>query len=110
MYEYSLFQVLEGERPLASQNTKLGQFDMGGIPLRPAGEVKIEVTFSLDEDSILHVTAVETSKGVSKALTIKNDKGTVSYTGSQNTIQYRKNFDHPCFISSNKCFLFTMII
>ena len=100
------FQVLEGERPLASQNTKLGQFSMGGIPLRPAGEVQIEVTFSLDEDSILHVTAVETSKGVSKALTIKNDKGILDHKIGYNT--GKMFIIH--FLNSSHKLLFTIII
>ncbi|KAL1497925.1 hypothetical protein ABEB36_008805 [Hypothenemus hampei] len=71
-------QVFEGERAMTKDNNLLGTFDLSGIPPAPRGVPKIDVTFDLDANGILNVTAVETGTGKSKNITIKNDKGRLS--------------------------------
>lgn len=67
--------VFEGERALVKDNHKLGGFDLSGIPPAPRGTAQIEVTFEIDENSILTVNAHEKGTGQSESLTITNDKG-----------------------------------
>ncbi len=64
-----MIKVYQGERPIASENRLLGQFELTGIPPAPRGVPQIEVTFDLDADGILHVKAVD--KGTSKEASIK---------------------------------------
>jgi endoplasmic reticulum chaperone BiP len=67
--------VYEGERALVKDNHDLGKFDMTGIPPAPRGVPKIEVTFEIDENSILTVSAHEQGTGKSESISITNDKG-----------------------------------
>ncbi|MBF0522091.1 MAG: molecular chaperone DnaK [Candidatus Omnitrophica bacterium] len=62
-------RVLQGERPMANDNTELGRFDLVGIPPAPRGLPQIEVTFDIDTNGIVHVTAKD--KGTGKEQTIK---------------------------------------
>lgn len=55
--------VLAGENPKARANKLLGRFDLVGIPPAPAQQPEIEVTFHVDEDNILHVSAVDLDTG-----------------------------------------------
>ncbi|KAJ8915041.1 hypothetical protein NQ315_016016, partial [Exocentrus adspersus] len=71
-------QVFEGERAMTRDNNLLGTFDLSGIPPAPRGVPKIDVTFDLDANGILNVSALENSTGNSKKITIKNDKGRLS--------------------------------
>jgi heat shock protein 1/8 len=71
-------QVFEGERAMTKDNNLLGTFDLSGIPPAPRGVPKIDVTFDLDANGILNVSAKEVSTGKSKNITIKNDKGRLS--------------------------------
>lgn len=71
-------QIFEGERTMTKDNHKLGQFDLNGIPSAPRGVPQIEVTFELDENSILSVSAKEQGTGTSESITITNDKGRLS--------------------------------
>ncbi|XP_058169902.1 heat shock protein 70 B2-like [Anopheles ziemanni] len=71
-------QVFEGERAMTKDNNLLGQFDLSGIPPAPRGVPQIEVTFDLDANGILNVSAKEKSTGKEKTITIKNDKGRLS--------------------------------
>ncbi|KAF2883469.1 hypothetical protein ILUMI_22711 [Ignelater luminosus] len=71
-------QVFEGERAMTKDNNLLGTFDLTGIPPAPRGVPKIEVTFNLDANGILNVSAKDTSSGKEKNITIKNDKGRLS--------------------------------
>ncbi|KAF7279111.1 hypothetical protein GWI33_007624 [Rhynchophorus ferrugineus] len=71
-------QVFEGERAMTKDNNLLGTFDLTGIPPAPRGVPKIEVTFDLDANGILNVSAKDTSSGKSRNITIKNDKGRLS--------------------------------
>ncbi|XP_060533426.1 heat shock protein 70 A1-like [Cylas formicarius] len=71
-------QVFEGERAMTKDNNLLGTFDLTGIPPAPRGVPKVEVTFDLDANGILNVSAKDTSSGNSRNITIKNDKGRLS--------------------------------
>nr|ADX42267.1 heat shock protein 70-S1 [Stratiomys singularior] len=71
-------QVFEGERAMTKDNNLLGTFNLTGIPPAPRGVPKVEVTFDLDANGILNVSAKDTSTGNSKNITIKNDKGRLS--------------------------------
>lgn len=71
-------QIFEGERAMTVDNNKLGTFDLTGIPPAPRGVPHIEVTFDLDVNGILNVTAADKSSGNSKNITIKNDRGRLS--------------------------------
>ncbi|XP_045456579.1 heat shock protein 68-like isoform X17 [Melitaea cinxia] len=71
-------QVYEGERAMTKDNNLLGTFDLTGIPPAPRGVPKIDVTFDLDANGILNVSAKENSTGRSKNIVIKNDKGRLS--------------------------------
>ncbi|XP_063988876.1 heat shock protein 70 B2-like [Diachasmimorpha longicaudata] len=71
-------QVFEGERAMTKDNNLLGTFELTGIAPAPRGVPKIEVTFDLDANGILHVTAKDTGSGRSRDVTIRNDKGRLS--------------------------------
>jgi L1 cell adhesion molecule like protein len=73
-----LIQVFEGERKFTKDNNKLGTFELSGIPPAPRGVPKIEVSFDLDANGILNVTAKDTSTGKSNKITITNDSGRLS--------------------------------
>lgn len=67
--------VYEGERALTKDNHNLGKFDMTGIPPAPKGVPQIEVTFEIDENSILTVSAADKGTGKKESITIENDSG-----------------------------------
>ena len=67
-------QVFEGERPMTKDNHLLGKFDLNGIPPAPRGVPQIEVTFQIDENGILIVTAEDKGSGNTEAITITNDQ------------------------------------
>ena len=71
-------QVYEGERAMTKDNNLLGRFDLTGIPPAPRGVPKIEVSFDIDADGILAVSAKDQSTGRSNAITITNDTGRLS--------------------------------
>jgi len=71
-------QVFEGERPMTQHNHRLGQFNLTGIPPAPRGTPQIEVTFDVDANGILNVSAVEKAGGKMEKITITNDKGRLS--------------------------------
>ena len=73
-----LIQVYEGERQFTRDNNLLGKFQLEGIPPMPRGVPQIEVTFDVDANGILNVSAVEKSTGKSNKITITNDKGRLS--------------------------------
>jgi len=73
-----LIQVYEGERAMTKDNNLLGKFELTGIPPAPRGVPQIEVTFDIDANGILNVTAIEKSTGKENKITITNDKGRLS--------------------------------
>jgi len=73
-----MIQVYEGERALTKDNSKLGNFELSGIPPAPRGVPQIEVSFDIDANGILHVTAVDKATSKSNKIAITNDKGRLS--------------------------------
>jgi L1 cell adhesion molecule like protein len=71
-------QVFEGERARTKDNNKLGEFTLADIPPMPRGVPQIEVSFDIDANGILNVTALEKSTGKSNNVTIKNDGSRLS--------------------------------
>src|SRR5258705_883856 len=67
--------VLQGERPLAAQNRTLGKFHLTGLPPAPRGVPQIEVTFDIDANGILNVTAKANSTGKDPKITITSPPG-----------------------------------
>lgn len=73
-----LIQVFEGERAMTKDNNLLGKFHLDGIPPAPRGVPQIEVTFDVDANGILNVSAQDKSTGKSSQITITNEKGRLS--------------------------------
>jgi molecular chaperone DnaK len=67
--------VLQGERPMAADNKTLGRFDLVGIPPAPRGVPQIEVTFDIDANGIVNVSAKDMGTGKEQAITITNSSG-----------------------------------
>ena len=85
-------QVFEGERKLTKDNHELGKFNLDGIPPMPRGQPQIEVTFDLDANSILNVTAVEKSTGKNNKIVITNDKGRLSKDDIERLVKEAEKF------------------
>merc|ERR1712054_39022 len=73
-----LIQVYEGERSMTKDNNLLGKFELSGIAPAPRGVPQIEVTFDIDANGILNVSAQDKASGRSNKITITNDKGRLS--------------------------------
>lgn len=71
-------QVYEGERAMTKDNSLMGRFELTGIPPAPRGVPKIEVSFDIDANGILNVSAKDQSTGRTNAITITNDTGRLS--------------------------------
>ncbi|XP_040046662.2 heat shock 70 kDa protein 1-like [Gasterosteus aculeatus] len=82
-----LIQVYEGERAMTKDNNLLGKFDLTGIPPAPRGVPQIEVTFDVDANGILNVSAVDKSTGKENKITITNDKGRLSKEEIERMVQ-----------------------
>jgi molecular chaperone DnaK len=67
--------VLQGERPLARDNRTLGKFHLTGIPPAPRGVPQVEVTFDIDANGILNVTAKDNATGKDQKITITSSSG-----------------------------------
>ncbi|XP_022664264.1 heat shock 70 kDa protein cognate 4-like [Varroa jacobsoni] len=80
-------QVYEGERAMTKDNNLLGKFDLSGIPPAPRGVPQIEVTFDIDANGILNVSAVDKSTGKQNKITITNDKGRLSKEDIERMVQ-----------------------
>jgi len=85
-------EVFEGERPMTKDNHKLGHFDMTGIPPAPRGQPQIEVTFEIDSNGILAVSAHDKGTGKKESITITNDKGRLTEEQIQKMIQEAEEF------------------
>jgi len=87
-----LIQVLEGERPMTKDNHLLGKFNLDGIPPAPRGVPQIEVTFDIDANGILNVSAVDKSTGKANKITITNDKGRLSKDDIEKMVREAEKF------------------
>ena len=73
-----VIQVYEGERAMTRDNNLLGKFHLTGIPPAPIGVPQIEITFDVDRNGIMNISASEKSSGMKTSITITNDKGRLS--------------------------------
>ncbi|XP_033842222.1 heat shock 70 kDa protein 1-like [Periophthalmus magnuspinnatus] len=87
-----LIQVYEGERAMTKDNNLLGRFELTGIPPAPRGVPQIEVTFDIDANGILNVSAVDKSTGKENKITITNDKGRLSKEEIEKMVQDAEKF------------------
>ncbi|KAL0454424.1 UNVERIFIED_CONTAM: Luminal-binding protein 5 [Sesamum latifolium] len=85
-------KVYEGERALTKDCRELGRFELSGIPPAPRGVPQIEVTFEVDVNGILHVTAEDKAAKKSKSITITNDKGRLSEEEIQEKVREAEEF------------------
>lgn len=85
-------QIFEGERALTKDNNKLGNFELSGIPPAPRGVPQIEVTFDLDANGILNVSAMDKSTNKSNKITITNDAGRLSKDDVERLIKEAEKF------------------
>jgi L1 cell adhesion molecule like protein len=88
-----LIQVYEGERALTKDNNSLGKFQLDGIPPMPRGVPQIEVSFDVDANGILNVSAAEKSTGKSQKITITNDKGRLSKEEIERMVNAAASFE-----------------
>ncbi|ODQ53828.1 dnaK-type molecular chaperone BiP [Saitoella complicata NRRL Y-17804] len=82
-----LIQVYEGERALTKDNNLLGKFELTGIPPAPRGVPQIEVTFEVDANGVLTVSAADKGAGKTESITITNDKGRLSKEEIERMVQ-----------------------
>eukprot|EP00287_Rhodomonas_sp_CCMP768_P032118 CAMPEP_0202854244 /NCGR_PEP_ID=MMETSP1389-20130828/90893_1 /ASSEMBLY_ACC=CAM_ASM_000865 /TAXON_ID=302021 /ORGANISM="Rhodomonas sp., Strain CCMP768" /LENGTH=742 /DNA_ID=CAMNT_0049532827 /DNA_START=26 /DNA_END=2255 /DNA_ORIENTATION=+ len=87
-----LIQVYEGERQMTKDNNLLGKFQLDGIPPAPRGVPQIEVSFDLDANGIMNVTAADKSTGKSNKITITNDKGRLSQEEIERMVKEAERF------------------
>ena len=87
-----LIQVYEGERAMTRDNNLLGKFELSGIPPAPRGVPQIEVSFDLDTNGILQVSAQDKSTGKKNQITITNDKGRLSQEEIERMIKDAEKF------------------
>ena len=85
-------QVLEGERAMTRDCNKLGEFQLSGIPPMPRGIPQIEITYEVDANGILSVSAVEKSKGIEEKITITNDSNRLSKEDIEKMIEEAEKF------------------
>jgi len=87
-----LIQVFEGERAMTKDNHLLGKFHLDGIPPAPRGVPQIEVTFDIDANGILNVSAQDKSTGKSNQITITNEKGRLSQAEIDRMVQEAEKY------------------
>eukprot|EP00731_Ephydatia_muelleri_P019937 Em0012g762a len=87
-----LIQVYEGERVMTKDNNLLGKFELTNIPPAPRGVPQIEVTFDIDRNGILNVSAAEKSTGKENKITITNDKGRLSADDIERMVKEAETF------------------
>merc|ERR1711913_43983 len=97
-------QVYEGERAMTKDNHLLGKFDLTGIPPAPRGVPQIEVTFDIDANGILNVSAMDKSSGKQNKITITNDKGRLSKEEIERMVNDAEKFkDEDKKLIADKC-------
>jgi len=87
-----LIKIFEGERSMTKDNNLLGKFDLTGIPPAPRGVPQIEVTFDVDANGILNVSAADKQAGISDTITITNDKGRLSKQDIDRLVEEAEKF------------------
>jgi L1 cell adhesion molecule like protein len=87
-----LIQVFEGERSMTRDNNLLGKFELEGIPPMPRGKPQIEVTFDIDANGILQVSALDKTTGKTNRITITNDKGRLSAEEIERMVKEAERF------------------
>lgn len=87
-----LIQVFEGERSMTKDNHQLGKFELTGIPPAPRGVPQIEVTFDVDANGIMNVSAVDKSTGKENKIVITNDKGRLSKEDIERMVKEAERF------------------
>ena len=87
-----LIQVFEGERALTKDNNILGKFELTGIAPAPRGVPQVEVTFEIDANGILKVSAADKASGKSESITITNDKGRLSEEDIERMVREAEEF------------------
>jgi L1 cell adhesion molecule like protein len=97
-----LIQVFEGERTLTKDNNLLGKFQLDGFPPMPRGTLQIEVSFEVDINGILTVSALEKSSGKSNNITIQDSKGRLSADDIERMIEEAEKFKNDDKIISDK--------
>ncbi|KAK1392114.1 Luminal-binding protein 2 [Heracleum sosnowskyi] len=85
-------KVYEGERSLTKDCRLLGTFDLTGIPPAPRGTPQIEVTFEVDENSILNIRAEDKASGKTQKITITNEKGDLSQEEIERMVRESEEF------------------
>ena len=85
-------QVFEGERKFTKDNNSLGKFDLSGLPPAPRGVPQIEVSFDIDANGILNVSAKDKGTNNSKQITITNNKGRLSEAGIERMVKEAERF------------------
>ena len=85
-------QVFEGERSRTCDNNKLGEFTLTGIPPMPRGQPQIEITYDVDANNILSVSAVEKSSGKEEKITITNESNRLSKEDIERMVQDGEKF------------------
>lgn len=85
-------QVFEGERQFTRDNRMMGQFELSGIPPAPRGVPQIEVSFDIDANGILNVSAEDKGTGKSQKITIKNESGRMTQEEIEKMIRDAENF------------------
>jgi heat shock protein 5 len=87
-----MIQVFEGERTMTKDNHQLGKFELTGIPPAPRGVPQIEVTFEIDANGILQVSAEDKGSGKSEKITITAEKGRLSEEEIERMVQEAEEF------------------
>lgn len=87
-----LIQVYEGERAMTKDNNMLGKFHLDGIPPAPRGVPQIEVTFDIDANGILNVSAQDKASGKTNQITITNEKGRLSQSEIDRMVQEAEKY------------------
>jgi len=87
-----LIQVYEGERAMTKDNHQLGKFELTGIPPAPRGVPQIEVTFEIDANGILQVSAADKGTGKAEKITITADKGRLSEEEIERMVREAEEF------------------
>lgn len=87
-----MIQVFEGERAMTKDNNQLGKFELTGLPPAPRGVPQIEVTFEIDANGILQVSAADKGSGKSEKITITAEKGRLSEEEIERMVQEAEEF------------------